>query len=122
MPKAFSFAYGLELETEIASFWAWLHDVRHAMDGTGEAGEQVRQVVEAQGEEIDRFIAAEADPAAAKRMLTLALALVGFHYASQQKLLNGLKDFGLLELPEQPQASIFDTIVEPPFEGPEPPR
>jgi hypothetical protein len=122
MPKAFSFAYGLDLETEIASFWAWLHDARDVMNGSGEAGQQVREIVESHREEVDRFIAAEADPAAAKRQLTLALALVGFHYASHQKLLHGLEDFGLLELPQQPRPEIFDTITEPPFEGPEPPR
>ena len=122
MPKAFSFAYGLDLETEIASFWAWLHDVRDAMNGTGEAGKQVRELVESQREEIDRFVASASDTATTKPMLTLALALVGFHYASHQKLLNGLKDYGLLEPPEQPRAPIFDTIAGPPFEGPERPR
>ena len=122
MPMAFALMNGLDLETEIASFWAWLHDARDAMNGAGEAGKQVRELVEAQQEEIDRFVAAEPDPAAAKRMLTLALALVGFHYASHQKLLNGLKDFGLLEPPEQRRTRIFDTIAEAPFEGPEPPR
>jgi hypothetical protein len=122
MPKAFSFTYGLDLDTEIASFWTWLHDVRNAMNGTGEAGKQVRELVEAQREEIDRLAASASDTATTKLMLTLALALVGFHYASHQKLLNGLKDYGLLESPEQPRTPIFDTIAEPPLEGPEPPR
>jgi len=117
MPKAFSLAYGLDLDTEIASFWAWLHDSR----GTGQASQQVRALVEAQREEIEGFVASEADPAAARLTLTLALALVGFHYASNQKLLNGLKDYGLIEPPGQ-QPTIFDTIIEPSLEGPEPPR
>jgi len=122
MPTAFSFAYGLDLDTEAASFWAWLHDAGNAINGLDEAGKQARELVEAQREEIDRFVAAESDPATAKLMVTLALALVGFHYASHQKLLNGLKDYGLLEAPGQPQPPIFDTIAELPFEGPEPPR
>jgi hypothetical protein len=122
MPEAFSIAYGLDLDTEVNSFWAWLHDARDAMNNIGDVGKAARELVETQQEEIDRFIVREADPAAAKRTLTLALALVGFHYASQQKLLNGLKDLGLLRVPEQPRPGIFDTIVEPPFEGPEPPR
>ena len=122
MPKAFSIAYGLDLDTEVNSFWAWLHDARDAMNNIGEVGKAARELVETQQEEIDRFIVREADPVAAKRTLTLALALVGFHYASHQKLLNGLKDLGLLEAPEQPRPEIFDTIAEPPFEGPEPPR
>lgn len=122
MPKAFSLTYGLDLDTEVASFWAWLHDVRNVLDGTGEAGQQVKELVESQREEVERYLAAEADPVAARRMLTLALTLVGFHYASQQKLLNGLKDFGLLELPDQPRPPIFDTISGPALEGPEPPR
>jgi hypothetical protein len=122
MPTAFSYAYGLDLDTEVASFWAWLHDVRHAIDGTSEVGEQVRHVVEAQRDEIERFISAEADSSTAKREVVLALALVGFHYASHQKLLNGLRDLGLLESEGQPRPPVFDTIVEPPFEGPERPR
>jgi hypothetical protein len=122
MPIAFSLTYGLDLETEIASFWVWLHDARNAMNETGEASKQVRELVEAQREEIDRFVVSEADAATTKLVLTLGLALVGFHYASHQKLLNGLKDYGLLQSPDQPRAAVFDTIVEPPFEGPEPPR
>jgi hypothetical protein len=121
MPKAFSLTYGLDLDTEVASFWAWLHDTRDVMNGTGEASQQVRALVEAQREEIEGFVASEADPAAARRTLTLALALVGFHYASNQKLLNGLKDYGMLEPPGQ-RPTIFDTITEPSLEGPEPPR
>jgi hypothetical protein len=121
MPKAFSITYGLDLDTEVNSFWAWLHDARDAMNNIGEVGKAARALVETQQEEIDRFIVREADPVAAKRTLTLALALVGFHYASQQKLLNGLKHLGLLETSE-PRPEIFDTMAEPPFEGPEPPR
>jgi hypothetical protein len=122
MPKAFSLTYGLDLDTEVASFWAWMHDVRDQLSGAGEAGGQVRELIESQRDEIDRFIAQDADPAAAKRTVTLALALVGFHYASHQKLLNGLRDYGLLESPLQPRPSIFDTITEPALESPEPPH
>jgi hypothetical protein len=39
---------------------------------------------------------------------------VGYNYASHQKLLNGLRDYGLLAPPAQPP--VFDTIVEPPLE------
>lgn len=117
MPKAFSLAYGLDLDTEIASFWAWLHDSR----GTGQASQQVRALVEAQREEIEKVASTEADPTSARFALTVAVALVGFHFASNQKLLNGLEDYGLLELPGQ-RPAIFDTITEPSLEGPEPPR
>ena len=99
-----------------------MHDVRDVMEGATDAGQQVKDLVESQREEIDRFIAAAPDPAAARQMLTLALAAIGFHYASHQKLLNGLKAYGLLEPPGQPQPQIFDTITEPAFGGPEPPR
>jgi hypothetical protein len=122
MPKAFSLTYGLDLDTEVGSFWAWLRDARHVMDGTGDASKQVSELIETQRKEIDQFVASEADPDTARRALTLALALVGFHYASQQKLLNGLRDYGLLESPGQPRPPIFDTIAGPAFEGPEPPH
>jgi hypothetical protein len=122
MPQAFSLTYGLDLDTEAASFWTWLRDVRDAMNVPGEAPGQVRELVESQREEIDRFVAGEADPAAARTLVTLALALVGFHYASHQKLLNGLDQCGLLAPPGQPRPPVFDTIAETPFEGPERPR
>jgi hypothetical protein len=104
------------------SFWAWVHDVRDAMNGTGDAGQQVKELVESQREEIDRFISDAPDSAGPKQILTLALAAVGFRYASNQKLLNGLKDYGLLEAPNQPGPGILGTVTEPTLEGPEPPR
>lgn len=122
MPRAFSLTYGLDLDTEIASFWAWLHDANDVMTGTGEGSKQVRDLVESQREEIERFASNTADPKAARLALTLAIASVGFHYASHQKLLNGLDDYGLLQPVEQRERPAFDTIVEPPFGGPEPPR
>jgi hypothetical protein len=121
MPKVFSLTYGLDLETEVASFWAWLHDARDAMNNIGEPGKAVRELIGTQQEEIDRFISREPDPVAAKRMLTLALALVGFQYASQQKLLNGLQHLGLLQPLSDTFTEGYET-VETPFEEPEPPR
>jgi hypothetical protein len=122
MPSAFSLAYGLDLDTEIKSFWSWFHDAREVLTETGEGSKQVRDLVKAQREDIERMALTEADPGSARFALSVAVALVGFHYASQQKLLNGLKDYGLLDLPSQARPSVFDTIAEPPFEGPEPPR
>ncbi len=114
MPRAFSHIYGLDLETELASFWTWLHDVRDALGGAREGSRELRDLIETQREEIERVAAAEADPAMARFGLALAVALVGFHYASHQKLLNGLRDYGLLE--PAGGRPIFDTIVEPPLE------
>jgi hypothetical protein len=122
MPTAFSLAYGLDLDTEIESFWAWLHDAREVFTETGEGSKQVRDLIEAQREEIEKVALTQADPRSARFTLSLAVALIGFHFASQQKLLNGLKDYGLLEPPGQARPSIFDTIAEPPLEGPERPR
>jgi hypothetical protein len=122
MPKAFSLTYGLDLETEVASFWAWLHDARDAMNNIGEPGKAVRELIETQQEEIDRFIAREPDPVSAKRTLTLALALVGFHYASHQKLLNGLQQLGHLQPVSGTLLEGHETVVETPFEELEPPR
>jgi hypothetical protein len=121
MPKAFSVAFGLDLDTEIASFWAWLRDARDVVSGTGEGSKQVKDLVEAQREVIEKVASAESDPASARFALTVAVALVGFHFASNQKLLSGLEDYGLLELPGQ-RPAIFDTITEPSLEGSERPR
>ncbi|HEY4686404.1 MAG TPA: hypothetical protein VII57_10220 [Dehalococcoidia bacterium] len=120
MPKAFSLTYGLDLETEMASFWAWLHDARDILRGEAAGSREMREVIEGQREEIERIAAAAADPDAARFEMGLAIALVGFHHASIQKLLNGLQDYGLLEPPGRP--AIFDTIVEPPLEDTGPPR
>jgi hypothetical protein len=122
MPKAFSLTYGLDLETEVASFWAWLHDADEVMRGTGEGSKQVRDLIESQREEIDNFASKAAAPESARFALTLAIASVGFHYASHQKLLHGLDDYGLLQPAEQRRRPAFDTIVEPPLGGAEPPH
>lgn len=114
MPKAFSLTYGLDLGTEIGSFWSWLRDADDLVKGTGKASKQIRDLVEAQRESIDAMANAQSNPESAKFCLTVAVALVGFHYASHQKLLNGLKDCGLLET--RGAAPIFDTISGPPFE------
>lgn len=121
MPKAFSLTYGLDLDTEVASFWAWLHDADEVMRKTGEGSKQVRDLIESQRQEIDEFASNAADPESARFALTVAVASVGFHYASHQKLLNGLDDYGLLQPPGQRRPA-FDTYVEPPLEGPEQPR
>jgi hypothetical protein len=119
MPQAFSVAYGLDLNTEISSFWAWLHDAQAILAGTGDGNAQVRQTVESQRDHIDRQAREQSDPELARFALTIAVGLVGFHYASNQKLLNGLRDFGLLET--ELAAGVFDTIAEASLEesGPE---
>ena len=122
MPTAFSLAYGLDLDTEIESFWAWLHDAREVFTKTGEGSKQIRDLIDAQRQEIEKVALTEADPSSARFALSLAVALVGFHYASHQKLLNGLEDYGLLEAPGQARPPVFDTIAESPLEGPEAPR
>jgi hypothetical protein len=120
MPRAFSLTYGLDLETEIASYWAWLHDASEVMDGTGEGSKQVRDLIESQREEIEAFASTAADPNSARFALTLMVAAVGFHFASHQKLLKGLSEYGLLG--PAPRRPAFQTIMEPPLEGPERPR
>lgn len=121
MPTAFSLTYGLDLDTEIASFWAWLQEARNAMNGTGEASRHIRELIESQRETIERFAAGEADAGAARSALTMAVALVGYNYASNQKLLSGLERSGLLVTAHATQP-LFETIVEPPLEGAGPPR
>jgi hypothetical protein len=114
MPKAFSLTYGLDLETEMASFWTWFRDARDAVDGRPEATRHVRDLVEREKPTIARLAAKESDPEMARFSLMLAVAMVGSHYASNQKLLAALQDYGLLRGPDE--SPIFDTIVEPSLE------
>ncbi len=108
MPQAFSVAYGLDLNTELSSFWAWLHDAQAILAGAEQGNAQIREIVESQREHIVRLAHEQSDPELARFSLTVAVALVGFHYASNQKLLNGLRDFGLLETAGP--SGVFDTI------------
>ena len=118
MPQAFSVAYGLDFDTELSSFWAWLHDTQAILAGAEEGSVVVRELVQSQRDQIDRFAREQPDPERARFSLTVAIALVGFHFASNQKLLNGLQDLGLLEMGGTP--GIFDTIGGAPLEeGPE---
>jgi hypothetical protein len=105
--------YGLDLGTEIESFWSWLNEAEELVKGTGKASKQIRDLVEGQRDLIDAMASAQSNPESAKFCLTVAVALVGFHYASHQKLLNGLKQLGVLD---GGRAPIFDTIAGPPFE------
>jgi hypothetical protein len=114
MPKAFSLTYGLDFNTEMMSFWSWFRDAREALAGNAEPTTQVRELVESQRATIERVAGAEPNPEMARFALTLAVALVGSHYASNQKLLAALQDYGLLQLPEQ--ATVFRTIIEPALE------
>jgi hypothetical protein len=110
MPQAFSIAYGLDLTTELSSFWAWLHDAQAILAGSEAGNLQVREIVESQRDYIARLAHEQSDPELARFSLTVAIALVGFHYASNQKLLNGLRDYGLLE--SAGPAGVFDTVAE----------
>jgi hypothetical protein len=114
MPKAFSLTYGLDLDTELSSFWSWFGDARNALGGLGEPSAEVGEVLLRHKDTIDRYAAEEPNSEAARFALTLAVALVGSHYASTQKLLAALQDYRLLQ-PSEP-GPIFDTIVEPALE------
>jgi len=116
MPRAFSLSYGLDAETEAASFWAWLNDVRDVLDGTGQPGEEVRDFVASQRRQIERYALTQPDYEDTKFNLSVAIALIGHHYASTQKLLNGLADYGLLAGPNQSAMPAFHTISEPALE------
>lgn len=119
MPQAFSIAYGLDLDTELSSFWAWLHDTQAILAGAEEGSVLVREIIQSQRDQIARAANEQSEPERARFSLTVGIALVGFHFASNQKLLNGLRDQGLLEMGGSP--GIFDTIGEAPLEesGPE---
>ena len=116
MPKAFSLSYGLDARTEAASFWAWLNDVRDVMEGTGQPGEEVRNFVASQRRQIERYALTQPDYEDTRFNLSVAIALIGHHYASTQKLLNGLTDHGLLGGPNHPEVPAFHTINEPALE------
>ncbi len=108
MPQAFAIANGLDWETEIRSFWAWLEDACDVLDRKTQPDSLVRELVAGQREQIEAFAAAQADPDAARCALKVAVALVGFHYSSNQKLIAGLQDYGVFEPPRE--LPTFDTI------------
>jgi hypothetical protein len=111
MPKAFSISYGLDWDTEVSSFWAWFQDARDIMEGRVEPHSLVQELVNSQRDKIDDLANRERDPRAAQLALTAAIALVGFHYASMQKLLDGLDSAGVFRPPRELPA--FDTVVQP---------
>ncbi len=111
MPKAFSMTYGLDWDTEIASFWAWFQDTRDVMKGRVEPHGLVQELVNSQRDKIEDLVRREPDPSGAQLTLTAAIALVGFHYASLQKLLDGLDGAGVFQPPRE--LPVFDTVVQP---------
>lgn len=104
MPTAFALAHGLDWDTELDSFWTWLHDARVVTEEDGEINSLVRELVAGQQEMIEALAAKEVDPDAARFTLTVAVALVGHHYSSNQKLLNALKEAGLINSVGQPMS------------------
>lgn len=114
MPKAFSIENGLDWDTEVASFWAWFQDARDVVQGRVEAHGLVQELVSSQLDRIKDLAKRESDPDSAELTFTVAVALVGFHYASIQKLLSGLQEAGVLRPSHGLPA--FDTIVQPPLE------
>jgi hypothetical protein len=114
MPKAFSIAHGLDWETEISSYWAWLQDTRDVIEGRDEPDSLVRELVADQRTKIEELASKEADPAAARLTLAAAVAMVGFHHASIQKLVDGLQREGVFQHPRELPA--FDTVAAPAVE------
>jgi hypothetical protein len=111
MPKAFSIANGLDWETEIASFWAWFQDTRDIVQGRVSAHGLVQELVASQMDKIDDLAEGEPERSAAELTFTVAVALVGFHYASLQKLIDGMGEAGVFQRPRELPA--FDTISRP---------
>jgi hypothetical protein len=103
MPTAFALAHGLDWDTEVDSFWTWLHDARAALEG-GEINAHVRELVDGQRQRIEVEASKAPDPASARFTLMTAIALVGHQYATTQKLLQALKESGLINSVGQPMA------------------
>jgi hypothetical protein len=120
MPEAIAIAHGLDWETEIRSFWSWLEDAKDVIDGDEEATSLVKKLVASQHARIDEMAAKEGDPDTARLVLRTAVALVGLHYASMQKLLAALRDEGLFSAGVA--GPVFDTIKEPGGDTVERPR
>ncbi len=108
MPHAFAIANGLDWETEVRSFWAWLDDSKDVLEADGEVNSLVRELVESQKDRIEEYAGRQKDQDSARCTLTIAMALVGFHYSSTQKLINGLREAGLFAPPRE--RPTFDTI------------
>ena len=96
MPHAVAIEYGLDWDTEIRSFWSWFKEARNALDDLpDESASLVRDLVETQKEAIREIAGREKYPEETEFVLRVAVALVGLHYASNQKLLRALQDAGL---------------------------
>jgi hypothetical protein len=98
----------------LAAFWAWFHDARDIVEGGAEPQGLVRELVNGERDRIDDLARRSAQPESARLTLETAVALVGFHYASMQKLLEGLKAEGVFQAPRELPA--FDTVAAPPVE------
>jgi hypothetical protein len=120
MPEAIAIAYGLDWETEIKSFWSWMEDARSVLEEGREPSSLVRELVAEQQAKIDEVAAKEKDPETARLLFRTAVAIIGLHYASNQKLLAALRDEGLFV--SSGPGPLFDTIKEPGGEGIERPR
>jgi len=108
MPHALAIAQGIDWATEIGSFWAWLDDATAALKNGPEPGSLVQELVASERERIEKVAANQHDRFAARYSLTVAVALVGFHFASNQKLLAALQEYGVFEPPTIVPS--FDTI------------
>jgi hypothetical protein len=111
MPEAIALTYGLDWDTEIKSFWSWLEDAASALEEGKEPSSLVRELVAGQGDKIEQMAAREKDPETARLVFRTAVALVGLHWASTQKLLAALRDEGLFSTGNA--GPVFDTIKEP---------
>jgi hypothetical protein len=114
MPKAFSIAHGLDWDTEVASFWAWFQDSLDVLEERKEPQGLVQELIDGQKNKIEEMARGRADPEAARLVLETAVAVVGFHFASMQKLLDGLERQGVFQPARELPA--FDTIVAPALE------
>jgi hypothetical protein len=95
MPEALALQYGLDWLTEANAFWAWLEDGLAAFAKAEVTDNAVQELVASQREKIEEFAGQMSDPEAARLTLVAALAVVGVHYASNQKLLAALKEQGV---------------------------
>ncbi len=108
MPHAIAIAHGLDWDTEIRAFWSWLEDAREVLEKDGAPHSLVQELIAGQREKIEQFASTYPDPEASKRILTIAVALVGCQYSSMQKLIAALRDQGVFEPPRE--RPVFDTF------------
>lgn len=105
MPRALLYEAGLDWETQVNSFWSWLQEAMHVLEGQP-ADDRVTAMLAKEELRMRQFLAKHGRGEQDRFVLATALALLGTSYAATEKLVAELKNRGLFE---EPPRFTFDT-------------